>query len=266
MQNRIDQLFQHKTKNILSVFLTAGYPKPFDTLEIIKLLNTTAVDCIEVGIPYSDPIADGPVIQKSSQVAINNGVNLEGIFEQLTSLRIHTQLPVLLMGYLNPVLQFGLENFYKKCSNAGIDGLILPDLPIEEYNKKHKPLAEKHNIHVAFLVSPNTSLERVKLIDNTSRGFLYMVSSNSTTGANKGFDKNLKNWFEQSLSINLKNPILIGFGINGQKKFKEACKLANGAIIGSAFIKMLSNSDNFKQDIPKFIQTIRHCELNDKAI
>lgn len=258
MQNRIDQLFQRKQENILSIFFTAGYPKPLDNLEIIKHLNTTTVDLIEIGIPYSDPIADGPVIQESSQVALNNGVNLKFIFEQLSDLRTHTQKPILLMGYLNTVLQFGLEVFYKACAEVGIDGLILPDLPIDEYNKHHKYLAEKYNIHVAFLISPNTSLERVKLIDDSSKGFVYMVSSNSTTGANKGISNDLKNTFENIKKLQLKNPILIGFGIKGQQEFQQACELANGAIIGSSFIQMLGKSTNLKKDIPEFIKNIKN--------
>lgn len=263
MQNRIDQLFQRKQENILSVFLTAGYPKALDTLEIIKHLNTTDVDLIEIGIPYSDPIADGPVIQKSSQIALNNGVNLNFIFEQLKDLRTHTQLPILLMGYLNTVLQFGLEDFYKKCADVGIDGLILPDLPIDEYNKHHKNLAKKYNIHVSFLISPNTSPERIKLIDRTSKGFIYLVSSNSTTGANKGISNNLKNTFEGIKKLPLKNPILIGFGIKGPKEFQQACELANGAIIGTSFVQLIGKSIDFKKDILNFINTIRHCERSE---
>jgi len=261
MQNRIDELFQRKKENILSIFLTAGYPKPLDTLEIIKQLNTTDVDLIEVGIPYSDPIADGPVIQESSQIALNNGITLKHIFEQLKSLRSHTQLPVLLMGYLNCVVQFGIENFYKKCYEVGIDGLILPDLPIEEFNKIHKPFADKYNIHVVFLISPETSNERIKLIDATSKGFIYLVSSNSTTGANKGVSVDLKITCEKLKSLEIKNPILIGFGIKGKTEFEKACELANGAIIGTSFIQLLGNSSNFEKDIPSFISSIKQTTL-----
>lgn len=257
MKNRIDTLFQTKKENILSIFLTAGYPKPLDTLEIIKQLNSTTVDLIEVGIPYSDPIADGPVIQESSQVALNNGVSVKAIFEQLKTLRTQTELPVLLMGYLNCVMQFGVEAFYKKCDEVGIDGLILPDLPIEEFNKVHKTFADKYNIHVVFLISPETSTERIKLIDNTSKGFIYLVSSNSTTGANKGVSSNLKTTFQKLKSLNIKNPILIGFGIKGKKEFDQACELANGAIIGTSFIQLLCNSSNFEKDIPEFINNIK---------
>lgn len=257
MQNRIDQLFQRKQKNILSIFLTAGYPKPLDTLEIIKHLNSTSVDLIEVGIPNSDPIADGPIIQESSQVALNNGVSLTFIFEQLKNLRTQTQLPVLLMGYLNSVLQFGIESFYEKCADVGIDGLILPDLPVEEFNRTHKVFAERYNIHVVFLISPNTSPERVKLIDSNSKGFIYLVSSNSTTGANKGISNDLKNTFTNLKSLELKNPILIGFGIKGANEFEQACSLAHGAIIGSSFIKLLSKSTNLKKDISGFINIVK---------
>lgn len=262
MQNRIDQLFQNKKKNILSIFLTAGYPKPLDTLEIIQQLNNSEVDLIEVGIPYSDPIADGPVIQESSQIALNNGVSLKFIFDQLKTLRTHTQLPVLLMGYLNCVVQFGIENFYKKCHDIGIDGLILPDLPIDEFNKVHKPYADKYNIHVVFLISPETSNDRIKLIDKTSKGFVYLVSSNSTTGANKGVSNNLKQTFQNLESLQLKNPILIGFGIKGKTEFNKACELANGAIIGTSFIQMLGQSNDFKKDVAGFINGIKTEKIN----
>lgn len=261
MQNRIDELFQCKKENILSIFLTAGYPKPLDTLEIIKQLNSTDIDLIEVGIPYSDPIADGPVIQQSSQIALDNGITLKHIFEQLKTVRTHTQLPILLMGYLNCVIQFGIEAFYEKCHEVGIDGLILPDLPIEEFNKVHKPFADKYNIHTVFLISPETSNARIKLIDATSKGFIYLVSSNSTTGANKGVSETLKTTCDKLKSLNLKNPILIGFGIKGKSEFEKACKLANGAIIGTSFIQMLSASSNIEKDIPEFISSIKQTTL-----
>jgi tryptophan synthase alpha chain len=258
MKNRIDKLFEEKKENILSIFLTSGYPKQNDTLTIIKELDLSGVDMIEIGIPYSDPLADGPIIQQSSQVALENGVTLKNTFEQLQSLRSITQMPVLLMGYINTVLQFGIEQFYEKCHEVGIDGLILPDLPLEEYNNIHKPLAEKFNIHVIFLISPDTSKERIKLIDKHSNGFIYLVSSNSTTGSGKEFPKSLVQKVESIKHLHLKNPLLMGFGIKGNAEFKQACQLVNGAIIGSSFIQLLANSSNFEKDIPQFIVNIKN--------
>ena len=258
MKNRIDELFIRKNENILSIFLTAGYPKKEDTLEIIKHLDASGVDMIEIGIPYSDPLADGPIIQQSSQVALENGVTLKNTFEHLKSLRTITQMPVLMMGYINSVMQFGVEAFYKNCHETGIDGLILPDLPLDEYNAVHKPLVEKYNIHVVFLISPETSVERIKLIDEHSKGFIYLVSSNSTTGSGKELPKSLIQKVETIKSLQLKNPIVMGFGIKGKKEFDEACQLVNGAIIGSSFIQLLSQSSDFKKDISQFISKIKN--------
>ena len=257
MQNRIDALFERKQKNILSIFLTAGYPNLSDTLTIIKILDTTEVDLLEIGIPFSDPIADGPIIQKSSAKALDNGMTLPCLFDQLRSLRTVTQLPVLLMGYLNPVIQYGVELFYESCQITGIDGVILPDLPLDEFDKVHKPLAEKYNIKVALIISPDTPIKRIKLIDSKSSGFLYLVSSNSTTGNFKTTTQNLFEPLTSITSLPLKNKILIGFGIKGQKEFSEACELAEGAIIGSSFVQLLSTSINLEQDIPEFISSVK---------
>lgn len=257
MQNRIDTLFEKKKENILSIFLTAGYPNLNDTLSTIKILDKTDVDLLEIGIPFSDPIADGPIIQQSSMTALNNGMTLKVLFEQLQSLRTISQLPILLMGYINSVMQYGVEEFYKSCHATGIDGIILPDLPLDEFDKIHKPLSEKYNIKVALIISPETPIKRIELIDNKSSGFLYLVSSNSTTG---NFKPTNQNSFESLKTINslpLKNKILIGFGIKGHKEFKEACELANGAIIGSSFVKMLGSSIDFQKDIPEFISNIK---------
>lgn len=256
MQNRIDTLFERKQKNILSIFLTAGYPNVVDTLSIIKILDTTDVDLLEIGIPFSDPIADGPIIQQSSMTALNNGMTLKVLFEQLQSLRTVTQLPILLMGYLNSVMQYGVEEFYKSCHDTGIDGVILPDLPLDEFDKFHKSLTEKYNIKVALIVSPETPTERIKLIDEKSSGFLYLVSSNSTTGNFKDSSQNLFKPLKTITSLPLKNKILIGFGIKGQKEFSEACELANGAIIGSSFVKLLGSSTDLQKDIPEFISNV----------
>ncbi len=258
MQNRIDTLFEKKEKNILSIFLTAGYPNINDTLSIIRILDTTDVDILEIGIPFSDPIADGPIIQQSSMTALNNGMTLKVLFEQLNSLRTITQLPILLMGYLNSVMQYGAESFYESCHKVGIDGVILPDLPLEEFDNIHKPLAEKYNIKIALIISPETPVKRIELIDSKSTGFLYLVSSNSTTGNFKASNQNSFESIKSTTSLPLKNKILIGFGIKGQKEFKEACELANGAIIGSSFVKLLGSSTNMQKDIPEFISKIKN--------
>jgi tryptophan synthase alpha chain len=257
MRNRIDNLFERKEKNILSIFLTAGYPYLIDTLSIIKILDTTDVDLLEIGIPFSDPIADGPIIQQSSMTALNNGMTLNLLFEQLKTLRTVTQLPILLMGYLNSVMQYGVEAFYESCHAVGIDGIILPDLPLDEFDKIHKPLAEKYNIKVALIISPETPIKRIELIDSKSTGFLYLVSSNSTTGNFKTSSKNSFEILKSITTLPLKNKILIGFGIKGQKEFQEACELSNGAIIGSSFVQLLSHSTNLEKDIPEFISTIK---------
>jgi tryptophan synthase alpha chain len=257
MRNRIDTLFERKEKNILSIFLTAGYPYLIDTLSIIKILDTTDVDLLEIGIPFSDPIADGPIIQQSSMTALNNGMTLNVLFEQLKTLRTVTQLPILLMGYLNSVMQYGVEEFYKSCHATGIDGIILPDLPLDEFDKIHKPLAEKYNIKVALIISPETPIKRIELVDSKSTGFLYLVSSNSTTGNFKTSSKNSFEILKSITTLPLKNKILIGFGIKGQKEFQEACELSNGAIIGSSFVQLLSHSTNLEKDIPEFISTIK---------
>ncbi len=257
MSNRIDQLFQRKQENILSVFLTAGYPNLNDTMNIVKQLDASLADMIEIGIPYSDPIADGPVIQQSSQAALNNGMSLKLLFEQLKELRLHTQIPVLLMGYLNPVMQFGIEAFYKCCAEVGIDGLILPDLPLDEFKEQHQAFAERYHIHVVFLISPETPQERIQQIDGISKGFIYLVSSSSTTGANKGVPPQLHETFSTLKTLNLKNPVLIGFGIKSPEDFKDACRLAQGAIIGTAFIEMLSTSCDFESDVKAFTEHIK---------
>jgi tryptophan synthase alpha chain len=256
MQNRIDTLFVEKQKNILSIFFTAGFPKPADTLTVLKILNTTKVDMIEIGIPFSDPIADGPIIQQSSMTALNNGVTLKNIFEQLKPLRTITQLPVLLMGYLNSIMQYGVEEFYKSCNETGIDGVILPDLPLNEFDSIHQPLSKKYNIKVTLIISPETPVERIKLIDEKSSGFLYLVSSNSTTGNFKAQNNSMSESLKHITTLSLKNKILIGFGIKGQTEFKDACQAANGAIIGSSFIKLLSESSNLEKDIPQFISDV----------
>jgi len=241
--NRINKLFQNKAGNILSVYFTAGYPRLENTAEIITELEKNGVDLIEVGMPFSDPIADGPVIQQSSQRALENGMSIKILFEQLKDIRKNVQIPLVAMGYLNPVMQYGLEAFCKKCKEIGIDGLILPDLPLDLYLEEFKPLFEKYGLHNIFLVTPQTSEERIRLIDKETSGFIYLVSSSSTTGARKDIQDKQITYFERIRAMGLKNPLIIGFGISNYETFNTACRYAHGAIVGSAFVKALEEED-----------------------
>ena len=253
--NRINKLFQKKNKKILSIYFTAGYPRINDSVDIIKALDKNGVDMIEVGIPFSDPIADGPIIQNSSTIAIKNGMNMSLLFDQLKNIRSTTQIPIILMGYINPIIQFGYDKFVDKLIECGIDGVILPDLPLLEYKKELKPFFDKNNISFVSLISPNTSIERVKKIDQISDGFLYVVSSSSITGQNNLFDANQIKYFNSLNNIFLKNPKIIGFGISDKKSFDMACNYSNGAIIGTKFINSLDVL-NLNKSIEKFINSI----------
>ena len=239
--SRIQELFQRKKNNILSVYCTAGFPALNSALPVMKALQRSGADMIELGMPYSDPLADGPVIQASSTTALANGMTLARLFEQLKDFRNSVQLPVLLMGYMNPVLQYGFENFCRDAAATGIDGLILPDLPMYEFEKEYGPLIRKYKLDFVFLVTPETSAERIQKLDELSTGFLYAVSSSSTTGKNKNLSDQAQ-YFSRLKSMNLCNPVLIGFGIRDKESFSEACNYANGAIIGTAFIKALENA------------------------
>ena len=257
MKNRIDQLFQDKKENILSVYFTAGYPHLDDTGTIIDLLVANGVDLIEVGMPFSDPVADGPVIQNSSLVALKNGMSIEKLFGQLKGIRHKVNIPLILMGYLNPVIQFGLEEFCKKCAEAGIDGLILPDLPLNEYLENYRETFVRYNLHNILLITPQTSEKRLKEIDDASNGFIYMVSSSSTTGIKSKVSDFHLDYFERVRKMNLRNPRLIGFGISNKETFDNACSYAQGAIIGSAFVNALSPDLALDEIISGFVRRIR---------
>lgn len=254
--NRINQLFEKKPNNILSVYFTAGHPTLNSTSEIIETLEQNNVDLIEIGIPFSDPVADGPVIQQSSHTALENGMSISILFEQLANIRKKVNIPLILMGYINPVFQYGIENFCKKCQEIGIDGTILPDLPFDVYEKQYKATFEKYDIKNIFLITPQTSDVRIKLIDEATNGFIYMVSSASTTGAKASIVQDQVEYFERIQNMKLKNPKLIGFGISNKETFDRACQYANGAIIGSAFVKALKNTETIKQNISSFIKEI----------
>ena len=256
MNNKLTQLFQQENKNLLNVYCTAGYPKLSSTTEVLFALQENGVDMIEVGMPYSDPIADGPVIQQSNMVAIENGMTIELLFEQLNSVKNTITVPLIMMGYLNPVLQYGLEKFCEDAAAAGIAGIILPDLPMYEYEELYAPLFKKNKLCFIFLITPQTSEERIKKADKLSSGFLYAVSSSSTTGSNLNKEDKTA-YFERIADVKLKNPLMIGFGINDRATFDTACKYASGAIIGSAYIKALTENNDINASTANFIQTIR---------
>lgn len=256
--NRIDKLFEAKKENILSVYFTAGFPKLNDTVEIIQQLEKNGVDLIEIGIPFSDPTADGPTIQRSSEKALTNGMSLELLFEQLKDIRKSVKIPLVLMGYFNPVYQFGVEQFCAKCGEIGIDGTILPDLPLNEFENEYKHIFAKNNLHNILLITPQTSETRIRQIDAACSGFIYMVSSSSTTGAGKKVEDFQISYFERIQKMDLKNPRLIGFGISDNATFANACKYANGAIIGSAFVKSFNSELQMGESISGFVKEIKN--------
>lgn len=247
--NRIKQLFDQKKKDILSIYFTAGYPQLNDTCGIISQLEDNGIDLIEIGIPFSDPMADGPTIQASGTIALRNGMTLRILFDQLADIRKKVSIPLIMMGYLNPIMQYGFENFCKKCNEVGIDGAIIPDLPFDDYLKEYKPMAEKYDIKIVMLITPETSDERIRLIDDHTDGFIYMVSSASTTGAQSSFDDGKQAYFKKINSMGLKNPRLIGFGISNKATLDAAQANANGAIIGSKFITLLKDSKDIKEAV-----------------
>ncbi len=253
---RIKEAFDKTSDGLLSIFITAGYPNVNDTVEVLKELEANGVDMVELGIPFSDPMADGPVIQEASGVAIENGMTLKLLFEQLKDLRNSVSIPVLLMGYLNPVMQYGYEAFCKSCKEVGIDGVILPDLPVYEYEEKYKDLFESHDLANVFLVTPETAPNRIEKLDYLTNGFLYLVSSSSTTGQKEGID-GTTDYLERVQNMNLNSPKMIGFNIKDSASYQLACKYSNGAIIGSAFIRALKDSSDLKNSVKSFISTIR---------
>ncbi|MEM6765403.1 MAG: tryptophan synthase subunit alpha [Bacteroidota bacterium] len=258
MNNRIIDLFARKREHILNIYCTAGYPGLHDISDIIVELDKAGVDLVEIGMPYSDPIADGPTIQMSNGIALANGISLEGLFEQLSDIRAKTQVPLILMGYINPVLQYGLEKFCRDAQAVGIDGVILPDLPLREYEMMYASLFEECNLSHVFLITPQTSEERIRKIDELTKGFIYMVSSDSTTGKTHQLSENQITYFKRIVDMSLKNPRLIGFGISDHQSFSQACTYSQGAIIGSAFIKAIEgkSGEELKTSISRFVASI----------
>ena len=253
--NRLKELFDTK-KNILSIYYTAGYPSLGDTVAIAEALQESGADLLEIGFPYSDPVADGPVIQASSKQALDNGMDLKLLFEQLKELRSKVSIPVLLMGYVNPMLQFGVENFCKACAEVGVDGCIVPDLPMTEYEELYAPVFKEYGLSNIFLITPQTSPERIQKIDALSNGFIYLLSSSATTGQNLQVSDTTSAYFSRIADLKLKNPTMIGFGISSRETFDKACAYANGAIIGSAFVKSLDAND-VKGSVKRFMQDFK---------
>ncbi len=253
--NRIDQVFQEK-KHVLNIYFTAGFLNLDDTLRIAGSLEEAGADMLEIGIPFSDPVADGSIIQESSRQALDNGMTIRKLFDQLKELRHQVSVPVLLMGYINPIIQYGMEKFCDKCAESGVDGLIIPDLPMQEYMEQYQDHFKSKELHNILLISPNTSESRIKEIDRNSTGFIYVVSSSSVTGVKKGIQEEQIEYFKRIQSMDLKNSMLIGFGISDNETYQTACHYSNGAIIGSAFIKQLK-IDASDEAIKKFIEGIK---------
>lgn len=252
--NRIKQKLQEDHK-LLSIYFTAGFPNIDDTEKIIVDLEKSGVDFIEIGLPFSDPLADGPTIQESSTKALKNGMTTTKLFEQLEGIREKVEIPLIIMGYFNPILQYGVEDFCKKCESVGIDGLIIPDLPVDVYHDKYQNLFEKYGLTNVFLITPQTSDDRIKFIDSISNGFIYMVSSASVTGSTSGFGDETREYFKRINDLQLQNPQIVGFGIKDRETFDQATEYAKGAIIGSAFIKYVDK--NGISDIDSFVQNVK---------
>ncbi len=260
MKNKLTQLFQSKPKNLLNIFFTAGYPQLDDTNTIIETLSQTSADLVEIGIPFSDPLADGPTIQESSKIALENGMSINVLFSQLREFKQdhpNSTLPLLLMGYFNPVMQYGMERFCRECHEVGVDGLIIPDLPMDIYLKLYRTTFEKYHISNVFLVTPNTSEKRIREIDQESTAFIYAVSSSSTTGSKNDFSS-ASSYLHYLKDLNLKTPVLTGFNIKTQADFMQACQYVNGAIIGSEFIRQISNSKlSLENSIKNYVKSVK---------
>ncbi len=257
LKNRITDLFDSGKQDILSIFYTGGFPKLDSTITIARELQKAGADIIEIGIPFSDPVADGPTIQESNKLALANGMNLHLLLDQVKEIRKDVTVPIILMGYLNPVMQYGIEKFCKDASEAGVDGLILPDMPMDVYDEEYKEIFEAHRLSNTFLISPTTSQERIRRIDAVTNGFIYAVSASSTTGAKGEFAKEQVTYFQKLKSMKLANPFLIGFGISDHKTFTIASSYGAGAIVGSAFINLLQQSTNLSVDIAGFVKSLK---------
>lgn len=255
--NRINHLFSSKEKDLLSIYFCAGHPTLEGTAEVIKTLQDNGVKMVEIGIPFSDPMADGVVIQNAATQALRNGMSLKVLFEQLKDIRKTVTIPLVLMGYLNPIMQFGFEHFCKQCTECGVDGMIIPDLPFKDYQEHYRIIAERYNLRIIMLITPETSEERVREIDEHTDGFIYMVSSASTTGAQQDFDVQKRNYFKRIEEMKLRNPRMVGFGISNKATFKAACEHASGAIIGSRFVTLLEEKKDPQQAITSLLNGLK---------
>lgn len=257
--NKIDKIFQEKKSKLLSLYFCAGHPSLESTGEIIKTIEKNGIDFLEVGIPFSDPMADGPVIQDAATKALRNGMTLRKLFSQITAVRKEgVKLPLILMGYMNPIYKMGYETFFHTCKEADVDGVIIPDLPFRDYMEEVKPIATKYDIRVIMLITPETSDERIRFIDQNTDGFIYMVSSAATTGAQKEFDEAKQAYFNKVNSMGLQHPRMIGFGISNRQTLESAQKNAAGAIIGSKFVTLLDQLQNPQQAIDALLEALRH--------
>ncbi len=254
--NRLNQLFESKKDNLLSIYFTAGYPELNTTVAIAEALEKAGVDFLEIGFPYSDPVADGPAVQHSSEKALENGMNLNQLFEELKEMRKRVSIPILLMGYVNPMVQYGIERFCKKAAEVGVDGVIVPDLPMYEYETLYAKYFTDNGLSNIFLVTPQTSEDRIRKIDTLSNSFVYLLSSSSITGKNLEVSNSIEDYYKRVKAMQLKNPAIIGFGITNNETFTKACEYARGAIVGSAFVRFLANED-YLEKIPEFVRSIR---------
>ncbi|MFY0628206.1 MAG: tryptophan synthase subunit alpha [Reichenbachiella sp.] len=254
--NRINKTISEKD-NLLSIYFTAGYPHLNDTQNIIQALEKSGADLIEIGVPFSDPIADGPTIQNTNNIALENGMNVKLLFEQLLQVRKSVSLPLIMMSSVNPILQFGFDKFCAKCKEIGADGLIIPDLPIEEYIAEYKDIVEGYGLRNIILITPASTDERIRLIDENTDSFIYMVSSSATTGVNKNFATDFETFARRLQGMNLKNPLITGFGIHDKESFDQVCRYSKGGIIGSAFVKALNEAHNVTESVEKFMKQFK---------
>ncbi|WP_321331147.1 tryptophan synthase subunit alpha [uncultured Bacteroides sp.] len=255
--NRINQLFNGNKKDLLSIYFCAGHPTLNGTVDVVRALEASGVSMVEIGIPFSDPMADGVVIQNAATQALQNGMSLKLLFEQLRNIRRNVKIPLILMGYLNPIMQFGFERFCRQCVECGIDGMIIPDLPFKDYQERYRLIAERYNLRIIMLITSETSEERIREIDAHTEGFIYMVSSASITGAQQDFDAQKRAYFKKIEDMKLRNPRMIGFGISNKATFKSACEYATGAIIGSRFVTLLDEEKDPEKAIEKLIQGLK---------
>jgi tryptophan synthase alpha chain len=253
--NRIQSLLQQKRRSVLSFYCTAGFPRLEDTLPVLEALETAGADMIEIGMPFSDPLADGPVIQQSSTQALQNGMNLPVLFDQLKAVRNKVKVPLLLMGYLNPVLQFGIARFCKEAAACGIDGLIIPDLPLDEYREAWEALTRQHNLSMVFLVTPATPEARIHEIDRLSHGFIYVVTAAATTGKDLVLDKSTQDYFSRLQQLSLRNPLIAGFGIRDKQGFDQVCRYVNGAVVGSGLIRALQQDSSTPETVAGYVKS-----------